>query len=151
MWRVKKQLLPKMYFGGKQVERLPIGSKEALETFHPDALRTFYKDWYQPHLAGLIVVGDVDVEETSQLIEELFSDWEATAIKEDSLPSLDTQHEDLWVSIMDQEVPYPLCSIVQKRPALSLRNRDSYFKKVCFAILEDILNHRFALNERYRL
>ena len=148
MWRVKKQLLPKMYFGGKQVERLPIGTKEALETFHPDALRQFYRDWYQPQFAGLIVVGDVDVEETSKLIEDLFSDWKKTSSPEINLPLLDIEHDELWTSIVDQEVPYPICGIVQKQHALSLNNKDSYFRKVCFTVLEDILNHRFAFLTR---
>lgn len=148
MWRVKKQLLPKMYIGGKQVNRLPIGTKEALEEFHPDALRAFYKDWYQPQFAGLIVVGDVDVEETSKLIERLFSNWENTKVEAPHLSSLDIDHEDLWVSITDQEVPYPICGIVQKQRMLRNDQPETYFKKVCFSVLEDILNHRFAFLTR---
>ena len=148
MWRVKKQLLPKMYFGGKQVERLPIGTKNALETFHPDALRQFYRDWYQPQFAGLIVVGDVDVEETAQQIEELFSDWEHRNTPEKQLPSLDIMHDDLWISITDQEVPYPICGIVQKQRTLRGNNQENHFQKACFAVVEDILNHRFAFLTR---
>lgn len=148
MWRVKKQLLPKMYFGGKQVERLPIGTKEALESFDPEALRQFYRRWYQPQFAGLLVVGDVDVEETSRLIEELFSDWKNESKEELNVPSLDIEHEDLWVTVTDQEVPYPICGILHKRRALVANDEDAYFQKLLYTILEDILNHRFAFLTR---
>ncbi|MFC3193893.1 M16 family metallopeptidase [Marinicella sediminis] len=38
--------------------------------------KVFFDRWYRPEKAALIVVGDVDVENTHQLIEKYFGDWE---------------------------------------------------------------------------
>jgi parallel beta-helix repeat protein len=37
---------------GNPFHVLPIGKKEIIETFKPDTLRRFYKDWYRPDLMG---------------------------------------------------------------------------------------------------
>ena len=37
---------------------------------------TFFDRWYRPEKAAVIVVGDVDVAETHQLVEQYFGDWE---------------------------------------------------------------------------
>lgn len=54
--------------------RLPIGTAESLETFSPEALARFYKDWYRPELMSVIVVGDVDTAAVVAQIETLFGD-----------------------------------------------------------------------------
>ncbi|WP_223787791.1 M16 family metallopeptidase [Marinicella meishanensis] len=37
---------------------------------------TFFDRWYRPEKAAVIVVGDVDVEATHQLVQKYFGDWE---------------------------------------------------------------------------
>ncbi len=37
---------------------------------------TFFDRWYRPEKAAVIVVGDVDVEQTHALVEKYFGDWE---------------------------------------------------------------------------
>jgi len=59
--RMMKKYLPKLMHGSKYVDRLPIGTKESLETFEHESIRRFYKDWYRPDLMAVIAVGDADV------------------------------------------------------------------------------------------
>jgi len=59
--RMMQQYLPKMMYGSMYAERLPIGTKENLETFKYESLKRFYKDWYRPDLMAVIAVGDIDV------------------------------------------------------------------------------------------
>lgn len=55
-------------------KRLPIGDIEIINSFAPQTLRDFYKDWYRPELMSIIVVGDVNVSQTKKLIEKHFAD-----------------------------------------------------------------------------
>lgn len=59
--RMLQKYLPKVLYGSKYAERLPIGTKENLETFKHESLRRFYKEWYRPDLMAVMAVGDVDV------------------------------------------------------------------------------------------
>lgn len=69
--------LPKLMNGSKYADRLPIGTKESIENFDPDALRRFHKDWYRPDLMALIVVGDVNVDEIEEKIKKDFGKYKA--------------------------------------------------------------------------
>jgi zinc protease len=73
-WRMIKKYLPEMMYGSKYAERLPIGTKESLETFTYESLRRFYKDWYRPDLMALIVVGDIEVRTMKELVAKYFED-----------------------------------------------------------------------------
>ncbi|TXD85083.1 insulinase family protein [Subsaximicrobium wynnwilliamsii] len=70
--RMMQEYLPKMLYGSKYADRLPIGQKEVLENFDYDTLRQFYKDWYRPDLMAVIAVGDVDVATLEAKIKEHF-------------------------------------------------------------------------------
>ncbi|HIC32284.1 MAG TPA: insulinase family protein, partial [Flavobacteriaceae bacterium] len=60
--RMMQNYLPKLMYGSKYADRLPIGTKENLENFDYESLRRYYKDWYRPDLMAVIAVGDIDVE-----------------------------------------------------------------------------------------
>ena len=53
-------------------ERLPIGTKDSIESFKPDALKRFYADWYRPDLMAVIAVGDFNPAEVERLIKDRF-------------------------------------------------------------------------------
>ncbi len=59
---------PILFQGSKYAERLPIGEKAVLDTFHYESLRQFYREWYQPQLMAVIAIGDFDVEHIEDLI-----------------------------------------------------------------------------------
>jgi len=74
--RMLDQYLPKLAYNSRYADRLPIGKKEILQNFKPDALRRFHKDWYRPDLMALVVVGDVNVDEMEQKIKANFSKYQ---------------------------------------------------------------------------
>jgi zinc protease len=74
--RVGEELLPLTFHGTPYPDRLPIGTKESLETFDREALVRFYEDWYRPELMSLVVVGDVDPDQMQALIETHFAGLE---------------------------------------------------------------------------
>ncbi len=70
--RMRDQQFPVLLKGSRYGERVPIGSKEAIETFNPEALKRFYKDWYRPDLMAVIAVGDFNKADVEQLIRQNF-------------------------------------------------------------------------------
>jgi len=74
--RMMGRFMPKMMYNSHYAKRLPIGQKEVLEKFKPEALVRFYKDWYRPNLMSVIVVGDIDVAEMEQKIISHFSNYQ---------------------------------------------------------------------------
>ena len=59
--RMRQEYLPKVLYGSKYADRLPIGKKEVLENFKYESLKRFYNDWYRPDLMAVMAVGDIDV------------------------------------------------------------------------------------------
>ncbi|MDR3507989.1 MAG: pitrilysin family protein [Caulobacteraceae bacterium] len=59
--------------------RAPIGKTEIIQHVQIDAVRNFYKTFYRPENATLIVVGDIDPDAVEVQIKARFSDWRAMA------------------------------------------------------------------------
>ncbi len=72
--RMMENDMPVIYAGSKYADCLPIGHIEVVDTFHYDTLRDYYQKWYRPDLQGIIVVGDIDVDQIEAKIRKLFSD-----------------------------------------------------------------------------
>jgi zinc protease len=58
--RMLQKQLPVLFRGSRYATRLPIGTRESLQSFSHAALRRFYRDWYRPDLMGVVAVGDFD-------------------------------------------------------------------------------------------
>ncbi|MGI8950544.1 MAG: M16 family metallopeptidase [Chitinophagaceae bacterium] len=72
--RMFRKIYPVQYEGSKYAERLPIGKDSIIKNFKDEAVKRFYKTWYRPDLMAVIIVGDIDVAKTEQLVKEYFSD-----------------------------------------------------------------------------
>ena len=76
MMRIYDQILPKCYQGSKYAYRMPIGTMEVVDNFPYQALRDYYEKWYRPDQQGIIVVGDIDVDQIEAKIKNIFSSIE---------------------------------------------------------------------------
>lgn len=76
MMRMYETAFPKMFAGSKYAYRLPIGTMEVVDNFPHKALREYYEKWYRPDLQGIIVVGDVDVNQIEEKIKKMFGSIE---------------------------------------------------------------------------
>lgn len=65
-WLYPGQLLP---------NRLPIGTTEVIRTAPRQRLLDFYRAWYRPERATLIIAGDVDPADIERRIRDQFGDW----------------------------------------------------------------------------
>lgn len=72
MSRMLDHVLPIAYQGDKYAYRLPIGTMEVVDNFPHEALRKYYEKWYRPDLQGVIIVGDIDVDEVEKKVKKIF-------------------------------------------------------------------------------
>ncbi len=79
--RVSDQHFKVLYQGSQYADRLPIGTKENLETFKHETLRRFYTTWYRPDLMAIVAVGDFDPSDMEKMIREQFSKVPAAKAK----------------------------------------------------------------------
>ena len=71
--RMLERDLPKLYPGSKYGYRMPIGLMEIIDNFERPFLQQYYEKWYRPDNQGIIVVGDVNVDQVEQKIRQMFS------------------------------------------------------------------------------
>ena len=70
--RMCKKYWPVLLKGSRYADRMPIGTKENLESFPYDTVKQFYKDWYRPDLMAVSVVGDVNADTLERLVKKYF-------------------------------------------------------------------------------
>nr|MCU0956883.1 insulinase family protein [Hydrogenophaga sp.] len=68
-----------MAFQAHPYRRPIIGWMSDLDAMTPEDVRAFYRQWYTPSNAALVVVGDVDVDRVRALAEELYGHLPARA------------------------------------------------------------------------
>lgn len=71
--RIFERNLPALYPGSRYAHRMPIGLMSVVDNFKPEELRAYYEKWYRPDLQGIIVVGDIDVDQVEAKIKSIFS------------------------------------------------------------------------------
>lgn len=71
--RILEKVLPDIYPNSRYGYRLPIGTIEVIDNFKPQEIRDYYETWYRPDQQGIIVVGDIDVDQIETKIKNLFS------------------------------------------------------------------------------
>ena len=97
--RMMKNYLPKMLHNSLYANRLPIGTKENLETFKPEEIRQFYKDWYRPNLMAVIVVGDINVDEMESKVKSHFGKYKNPTNQKERKSFEIPNHKETFVSI----------------------------------------------------
>ena len=68
---------------------MPLGSSEDIRSIDRKTLIEFYKKWYSPQMATVVVVGNVDPESIEKQIKEMFSSIPRKEVKGLSYLSID--------------------------------------------------------------
>ena len=101
-------------FAGTPYAHDALGTHDSFETTTGDMLKTFYKNWYAPNNAILVVSGDVDPAKTLALIKDLYG-----SIPRKPLPSRPevilgpVKHESFT---LDSNLPYVLAFLSYRLP-----------------------------------
>lgn len=113
----------------------PLGRSETVETVSAvtrDDLFAFHQQFTQPHNLWLGITGDFDKEELLALLDELFGDWNGSAVAEQKIPPLTEKPEPaVWVA--DKQIPQT--TILFGEIGIEKDNPDLYAIKVMNYIL----------------
>ncbi|MCB0463228.1 MAG: insulinase family protein [Flavobacteriaceae bacterium] len=145
--RMMQQYLPKLMYGSKYAERLPIGTKENLENFSYEDVRSYYRNWYRPDLMAVVAVGDLDVAELEAKIKQHF---EGIAKAENpkkretfKLPN----HDETFITIAsDKEAPFSQVQIMYKDnfDAPKLKTTVDYRESLVKTLFSTMINNRLS-------
>lgn len=136
----------KMYPGSRYGERLPIGLISVIDNFKYEDLRSYYHKWYRPDLQGIIVVGDIDVDQMEAKIQKLFSPIQ---MPENPAPfeyfPVPDNEQPIFINYADKEMPAELVWAFVKYDILprEARNTDfQYMMDYMFGVAEIMITQR---------
>lgn len=146
--RMMQEYLPLLMKGSKYAERLPIGTKEVLENFTYEDLRSYYRDWYRPDLMAVVAVGDLDVATVEAKIKAHFEGIaKATAPKKREQFDLPNHSETLIAITSDEEAAFARVQIMYKDKfnAPAVETVEDYRDQLVKSVFSTMINNR--LNE----
>ena len=147
--RIRDKQFPLLFKDSIYAERLPIGSKEVVETAPISRIRDFYKDWYRPDLMAVVAVGDFDAAEVEKLIVKHMGSIPAVENpRERPLPQV-PGHKETLVSIeTDPELTRSDIDIMYKHNASATKTMKDWRQSIVRGMYRGMLNQR--LGERTR-
>ncbi len=141
--RMLNEQLPVLLKGSRYADRLPIGTKENLESFDYPTMRRFYDDWYRPDLMAVVVVGDVDADRVERQIKEDFSDLAAPlAPRERAEFSVPDNEEPLVALATDPEASFGTVQLIFKIPEQDQNSREGYRRGLVESLYHAMFNAR---------
>ncbi|MEO0469238.1 MAG: insulinase family protein [Bacteroidota bacterium] len=143
--RMQQETFPKLFYNSQYAKRLPIGTKENLETFEHSSLTNFYKDWYRPDLMALVVVGDFDPEMVEATIKNQFA---RIPKAENPKPRPDFEvpdHQETLITVVaDDEAQFNQIQLVYKHPLKKYKTLGDYRGYLIDNLASEMLNARLA-------
>ncbi|MBR0432780.1 MAG: insulinase family protein [Bacteroidaceae bacterium] len=144
--RILVKHLEELMSNSRYGRRFPIGLMEVVDECPYDTLRAYYHKWYRPDLQGIIVVGDIDVDQVEGKIKNLFG---PITVKQPVAQrvnySVPDNTEAVVVSDSDPEVTSQVVMISMKHPAIpdSVRNTlPTYLAENIISTATSVLNQR---------
>ena len=94
--RIYDKILPEIYPNSPYGVPMPIiGTEEVVAHFDHQFLRDYYNKWYRPDLQGIIIIGDIDVNQIENRLKEMFAD----------IPAPVNPAERVYFPVADNEEP----------------------------------------------
>jgi Predicted Zn-dependent peptidases len=144
--RMYEQFLPVIYPNNKYAERLPIGLMEVVDNFPYQVLRDYYEKWYRPDQQGIVVVGDIDVDEVEGKIKDIFGTIATPENPAERYYVPVEDNDETIVSIVkDKEFPYSQSYFFWKHEAYpdAMKGDMNYLVyKYCMGMADMMLNER---------
>jgi zinc protease len=135
--------IPVLFAGSLYAERLPIGSREVLESAPHSALTRFYRDWYRSDLMAVIAVGDFDARRVEAAIRERFADLEGPPEpRERTVLALPDHDETLFATFTDPELTGTSVAVYTKLPRKPQGTVGDYRRSLVETIYHRMINDR---------
>lgn len=145
--RMQRETLPKLMYGSKYADRLPIGTKENLENFSYDDVRDYYKTWYRPELMAVIAVGDLDVATMEQKIKDHFGKIPSSVNGQERESYQLPNHDETLIAVAsDPEAAFSRVNIMYKdrKNSSSTSNVKDYREGIVRGLFSQLINNRLG-------
>ena len=148
MMRMQERMLADVFPGNRYGARLPIGIMEVVDNFPYEALTEYYKKWYRPDLQGIIVVGDIDVDDIEKKIKSIFK-----SVKKAKNPAervyfpVEDNAEMIFSQQVDKEQQNYMLQLMYKHDVMprEMRNTREYiYDRIKHSMAINMLNRRFS-------
>ena len=140
--RMLNKWLPVFLHKSKYAERLPIGKISVIDSFKPEVLRRYRKDWYRPDLQAVIIVGDFDQKKMVELVKERFSTIPQVTNARKKVNFTIPGHKETLVKIVtDKEATYSMAALHIKHPMVIDQTLNGYRN----LILQTLYNQMIGL------
>lgn len=148
MLRLYTEAQPTFYPGSKYADCMPIGNIDIINNFPYQDLRDYYAKWYRPDLQGIIIVGDIDVDQIEQKVKDLFSGIKLPENRAERIwyPVPDNEEPIVYIG-KDKEVDTPIVDIYFKHDATpdSIKGSILYLaQQYMFNAIATMLDERFS-------
>lgn len=141
--RMFNEYLPVQYFGSRYAERLPIGKPEIIRNAPYATVKRFYKDWYRPDLMGVIIVGDVDVDQMEKEIKTRFSKLKNPENAREREYYDVPKHKETLVSIVtDKEAAFTNVTLMYKHNHIPVKTMNDYRQSIVHRLYNGMLSSR---------
>ena len=139
-------MLPQVY-QEYQYQQMPIGKMEIVRNFPPQAIRDYYHKWYRPDQQGIVIVGDIDVDEMEKKVIDLFSTIPMPEnAAERTYPNVSDNKEPIYVYFSDKELRSPMITVSFKTDKIPFEMRntlEAYLQtQVVEILLSTMINNR---------
>lgn len=136
-WR---EAMAKHIYKEYQYQQSPIGKMEVVRNFPPKAIRDYYHKWYRPDQQGIVIVGDIDVNEMEKKVIDLFSTISMPEnAAERTYPTVSDNKEPIFFRFTDKEFPYNLMIVSFKKEKIPFEARSTMEAYVQKNVIEQLI------------
>ncbi|MGB3107718.1 M16 family metallopeptidase [Sphingobacterium siyangense] len=142
--RIQDKTLPVALNQSLYAQRIPIGTEQVIQHFPYQEIESFYKNWYRPNLQAVIVVGDINVDQTEQLLKKQFS-----ALKNPIKPTprqeytIPLKGKNQFMVVTDPEITSTSIDISIKYPERKLKSTADFKQAIIKALFNDMMAARY--------
>ncbi|HEX4999522.1 MAG TPA: insulinase family protein [Terriglobia bacterium] len=143
--RLQEKEFPILLKGSRYADRLPIGKPEIIQTFKPETLKRFYRDWYRPDLMAVVAVGDFNVSAVEAMIKAHFGPIPAPKpARKRPVYDVPNHSGTLYIVTADKELTGTSVELDNLMAARKEGSTGNYRAQIVDTLFTSMLSDRFA-------
>lgn len=128
-------------------QRLPLGNSDDIRSIDREKLVDYYRKWYSPELATVVVVGNVDGAEMERKIRACFASLPSKEVKDFQVYPLAYEPGIALHELRDTLKRSSQLELMIPHPCVVARTVDSHYRKELGNLLVHALTRRFNLQQ----
>lgn len=129
--------------GTRYSERMPLGNEDEIRGMTAGKLEHFYRKWYTPELATIVLVGDLDAAEAERKVKALFTSLPAVKSPDYKEYPLDYRQKMACQGMSDTLINRSTLELIIPKTCTVQRTYGNRVRKAAEELLVDAINNRF--------